>query len=68
MEIKYALVDGERREPQRGLLGKCPICENRMIAKCGEERVDHWAHYTKRNCTLVGEQTEWHIAWQEKIP
>ena len=69
MEIKYALVDGERREPERGLSAKCPICVTRMIAKCGNVRVDHWAHFTKRTCDLWWEnKTEWHIAWQEKFP
>jgi hypothetical protein len=69
MEIKYALVDGERREPERGLLAKCPICETRMFAKCGNKRAKHWAHYSKRTCDPWWEnKTEWHRAWQEKFP
>jgi hypothetical protein len=69
MKMKYALVDGERREPQPGLSAKCPLCENPVIAKCGDIRVKHWAHKGKLNCDHWWEnRTEWHVAWQDKFP
>src|SRR4029450_10582789 len=44
MKFKFAIVEGERRGAQRGLSGKCPLCDDAMIAKCGEVGVWQWAH------------------------
>jgi competence protein CoiA len=69
MKTKYALVNEERREAERGLLGKCPVCKNPVIAKCGDIRVKHWAHKGKRSCDIWWEnETEWHRAWKDKFP
>jgi competence protein CoiA len=68
-QMKYALVDGERREAQPGLPGKCPDCAGVVIAKCGEVRVWHWAHWKKRDCDRWSEpETEWHRAWKNHFP
>jgi competence protein CoiA len=67
--MKYALVDGERREAERGLAGHCPGCGSPMVAKCGERRVDHWAHASRRECDPWWEsETEWHRAWKNQFP
>jgi len=67
--MKFALVKGERREAQKGLSGKCPGCGDAMIAKCGEERVPHWAHRGTRTCDHWWEpETEWHRAWKNQFP
>src|SRR5262249_39418969 len=67
--MKFALVDGERREAKPGLSGKCPGCGNAVIAKCGELRVWHWAHWRKRDCDRWSEpETEWHRAWKNQFP
>src|SRR5215471_3563051 len=69
--MKFALVDGERREAQRGLSGKCPGCGRAMIPKCGERRlrVWHWAHRGTHTCDYLREpETEWHRAWKNKFP
>src|SRR5262245_64746908 len=69
--MKYALVEGERREAEPGLSGKCPRCGGAMIAKCGplRLRVWHWAHRTNRTCDHWWEsETEWHRAWKNHFP
>jgi competence protein CoiA len=67
--LKFAFVNGERQEAQPGLSGKCPGCDQPMIAKCGEERVWHWAHKGNRLCDPWSEnETEWHRAWKGQFP
>ncbi len=67
--MKYALVDMQRLEAQPDLSGVCPVCHSSMIARCGEQRVWHWAHRTKRNCDCYWEpETEWHRAWKNLFP
>jgi competence protein CoiA len=40
-----------------------------MIAKCGERRVWHWAHLTRRNCDPWWEnEGAWHRAWKSHFP
>jgi hypothetical protein len=67
--MKYAVVEGERREAQRGLSGRCPYCDDAMIAKCGEHKVWHWAHHGTRTCDPWWEpETDWHRAWKDQFP
>lgn len=67
--MKYALVDKQRIEPQPGLSGICPGCEQPMIAKCGEVKIWHWAHLGKRVCDPWWEnETEWHRNWKGYFP
>src|SRR5271169_1319312 len=69
MKFKFAVVDGERREAQPGLLGKCSLCSDAMIAKCGRLRVWHWSHRVTRTCDRWWEpETEWHRAWKNQFP
>lgn len=45
------------------------ICSRTVIAKCGEQRVHHWAHLGQRTCDQWWEpETEWHRAWKRKFP
>jgi hypothetical protein len=68
-QMKFALVEGERREAQPGLSAKCPVCGAAMIAKCGTHRVSHWAHRGIRDCDSWAEkETDWHRAWKNKFP
>mgnify|MGYP007059383837 FL=1 len=40
-----------------------------MIARCGEVRVWHWAHRSRRHCDPWWEnETEWHRNWKEHFP
>ena len=54
---------------QPNLSGKCPVCDQAMVAKCGEVKIWHWAHKGRRTCDLWWEnETEWHRAWKERFP
>lgn len=67
--MKFAVVEGERREAQPGLSAECPACGKTMTAKCGEHRVWHWAHRGTRTCDHWWEpETEWHRAWKNHFP
>lgn len=67
--MKYALVNGERREAVRDLVGECQGCGSTMVAKCGEVKIHHWAHRGKRICDHWWEnETEWHRAWKGFFP
>ena len=67
--MKFAVVEGERREPHPGFSAECPGCGNAMIAKCGQHRVWHWAHRGTRSCDAWWEsETEWHRGWKNHFP
>lgn len=67
--MKYALVNGQKTEAQQGLRGTCVHCQSETIAKCGAERIKHWAHKSKTSCDPWWEnETEWHRAWKKYFP
>ena len=67
--MKFADVNGERREAQPGFQGTCPWCSQPMVAKCGEFNIWHWAHQGRRVCDPWWEnETEWHRAWKGEFP
>lgn len=67
--MKFARVNGQRREAERGLVGECPVCDQRMTPKCGESVVHHWAHYRRRECDPWWEnETDWHRHWKNLFP
>jgi len=67
--MRFAMVAGKRAPPSPGLNGTCPACESPVIARCGTERVHHWAHRSMRNCDSWWEpETEWHRSWKDKFP
>jgi hypothetical protein len=67
--MKFALVDGQRREAEPQLSGTCPLDGHPMVAKCGEERARHWAHKGNHSCDPWWEnETEWHRNWKEHFP
>lgn len=67
--MKLALVNGERQEPAKGLLGNCTGCGQPMVPKCGPIKIWHWAHKTKCECDRWWEnETEWHRAWKNHFP
>jgi hypothetical protein len=66
--VQYALSNGVKKRPSRGLCGVCPSCGRPVIPKCGTVRVHHWAHVDGRDCDPWAESlTEWHIAWQRGL-
>jgi competence protein CoiA len=67
--MRFALVGNERTPPARSLKGLCPGCGSEMIAKCGTERIHHWAHRGARFCDDWWEpETEWHRNWKLSFP
>lgn len=68
--MKYALVNNARMEAYPGASGgTCPVCGCRVIAKCGDSKISHWAHYGVRTCDPWWEnETEWHRNWKNFFP
>lgn len=67
--MKYALVHGKKSEASKGANGICPNCGAVLIAKCGTQRINHWAHKGIRSCDLWWEpETEWHRSWKNEFP
>ena len=67
--MKFADIEGQRREAQRGLSATCPSCGAAVIAKCGDQRRWHWAHRGIRDCDSWAEkETDWHRAWKNNFP
>jgi hypothetical protein len=65
MKTKYALVDNIKREAFKGAKGICPYCGSELIAKCGDIKINHWAHKGIQNCDPWWEnETEWHRKWK----
>ena len=67
--MKYALVCGKKTEATKGARGICPFCGSEMEARCGEIRINYWAHKRKSECDLWWEnETEWHRSWKGHFP
>ncbi|MDR2907489.1 MAG: hypothetical protein LBU91_05830 [Bacteroidales bacterium] len=64
--MRFALIGDKREEAQPKQRGLCPCCFQPVIAKCGEQKVNHWAHSNKKNCDSWWEtETEWHRSWKD---
>lgn len=67
--MKLALVDEVRAEPAPHLRGKCCLCGDDMIAKCGQYVRWHWAHKSRLTCDPWHEsETDWHRYWKDAFP
>ncbi len=67
--MKYALVNDEPQEAFPRGKGLCRGCGGDVIAKCGTQRLHHWAHWGERDCDSWWEpETEWHRAWKNHFP
>lgn len=67
--MKFAIVDGNKIEAFKGAKGFCQSCGAEMIAKCGESKINHWAHKKIRQCDTWWEtETEWHREWKGNFP
>ncbi len=67
--MKFALVNGEKIEAAKGVKGLCPSCGSELIDRCGEVKINHWAHKGNRNCDPWWEnETDWHRSWKGKFP
>lgn len=67
--MRFAISNGERVEPSPGQMGSCPRCVEPVTAKCGSQRIWHWAHQGKRVCDSWWEnETPWHRDWKDQFP
>jgi hypothetical protein len=67
--MKFGLVNGVKSEAIKGVRGTCPLCGAELIAKCGDVKMNHWAHKGKLVCDVWWEnETEWHRAWKNNFP
>ncbi len=66
--MRFALIENIKTEATKGAKGICPNCGSELIAKCGDFKVNHWAHMGIRNCDPWWEnETEWHRAWKSNF-
>ncbi len=67
--MKFALHNGERKEAETNLKGAvCQVCKSEVIAKCGDVKIHHWAHKSKRKCDHWWEnETKWHRDWKNQF-
>ena len=68
--MKFALYGGKRVEAEATLKGAvCRKCNAEVIAKCGDIKIHHWAHKSKRKCDHWWEnETQWHREWKNEFP
>jgi hypothetical protein len=66
--MKYAIVDGQRREALHGLTGTCQACHVVMTPKCGSIRMAYWSHPPGAFKHHWEPETEWHRAWKNAFP
>lgn len=68
--MHFALINDKHIEAAPGLRGAvCPGCGAPVIAKCGIQKVNHWAHRNTKMCDSWWEtETEWHRAWKNNFP
>jgi flagellar biosynthesis GTPase FlhF len=64
----FAIRNNQRVKPRKGERATCPCCGSVVIAKCGEQKIWHWAHYKSEECDSWAEMGEWHLNWQEQFP
>jgi competence protein CoiA len=67
--MKFALLNGERKKAVANLKGAvCQVCKAEVIAKCGDIKIHHWAHKSKRKCDHWWEnETQWHRDWKNQF-
>lgn len=67
--MRFATVNGEKREAEKELSGLCVGCEQPMIPVCGVKNVKHWRHKVDSDCDRWWEnETAWHRLWKNSFP
>jgi len=67
--MRFALIGNDRTEAQPQLSGLCPCCSKPVVAKCGTQKIWHWAHKTRTDCDNWWEpETVWHRTWKNNYP
>lgn len=61
-------ADGKRIEATKGAVGRCPFCNELLIAKCGNININHWAHQRSSGCDAWSEKERpWHLKWKSQF-
>jgi hypothetical protein len=42
--MRFALFNHIKTEATKGAIGICPNCGSKLIAKCGDIKINHWSH------------------------
>ena len=67
--MRYAYVNGIKREAEPKLHGICPVCGEEVVARCPKEKVNHWMHKPNSECDKWWEaETAWHRMWKDYFP
>jgi len=67
--VKYSIVNNVKHPPFKGGVGICACCGNETVAKCGNFKVHHWAHKSRKHCDPWWEnEGEWHRLWKSYFP
>jgi hypothetical protein len=67
--MRFANSEGVRASATPKATGTCPACDSPVLARCGSERIWHWAHKSYRNCdTWWDNETLWHRNWKAEFP
>jgi len=61
----FAILDEQKMEPIPNTHARCPVCGGKVVSKCGEINVWHWAHLKDESCdTWYEPETRWHRNWK----
>ena len=61
----FAILDDKKTEPIPNTYAQCPFCGEKVMSKCGEIKVWHWAHIKGKGCDSWYEpETYWHRYWK----
>jgi len=60
----YAKKDNDRIKATPKDTANCPYCESKVIAKCGNINIWHWAHKVKSDSCLYKDMSQWHMQHQ----
>lgn len=65
----WAIKEDNRVKATPKSVASCPLCKQEMIAKCGEIKIWHWSHKSKKECDNWYEpESKWHINWKNEFP
>ena len=60
-----ALIDNNITEASPNLEGTCPLCKQKVISRCGNINIWHWAHNSEIDCdSWIKPESKWHFNWK----
>ena len=67
--MRLAIVNDVPTEPAPSVHGKCCLCGENMMSKCGRYVRWHWAHKARITCDpWQDSETDWHRYWKDAFP